>query len=132
LFQVEVCVHRILIVDDDKATCDVLRACLSEGYEVIDTRDPEQALLRKRLSKATSEMSAQFASLARTTPATSAPAPHAALAYATARQPMGTRAIARPHLTAMPFAAILGGNNNASTFQFSSAIRIHQEYVHEH
>jgi len=37
-------VHNILIVDDDKATCDLLRACLSEGYEVIDTQDPEQAL----------------------------------------------------------------------------------------
>lgn len=36
--------HKILIVDDDKATCDLLRACLSEGYEVIDTQDPEQAL----------------------------------------------------------------------------------------
>ena len=24
--------------------CDLLRACLSEGYEVIDTVDPEQAL----------------------------------------------------------------------------------------
>src|ERR1700674_1831958 len=24
--------------------CDLLRACLSEGYEVIDTGDPEQAL----------------------------------------------------------------------------------------
>ena len=30
--------------DDDKATCDLLRAGLSEGYEVIDTQDPEQAL----------------------------------------------------------------------------------------
>jgi len=37
-------VHKILIVDDDKATCDLLRACLSEGYEVIETQDPEQAL----------------------------------------------------------------------------------------
>jgi signal transduction histidine kinase len=37
-------VHKILIVDDDKATCDLLRACLSEAYEVIDTVDPEQAL----------------------------------------------------------------------------------------
>ncbi|HEV2398632.1 MAG TPA: response regulator [Candidatus Sulfotelmatobacter sp.] len=36
--------HKILIVDDDKAMCDLLRACLSEGYEVIDTQDPEQAL----------------------------------------------------------------------------------------
>ena len=36
--------HKILIVDDDRATCDLLRACLSEGYEVIDTQDPEQAL----------------------------------------------------------------------------------------
>ena len=44
LFQVEVCVHKTLIVDDDKAMCDLLRACLSEGYEVIDTVDPEQAL----------------------------------------------------------------------------------------
>jgi DNA-binding NtrC family response regulator len=35
-------VHKILIVDDDKAMCDLLRACLSEGYEVIDTVDPEQ------------------------------------------------------------------------------------------
>src|ERR1700751_1077929 len=39
-------VHKILIVDDDKATCDLLRACLSERYEVICTRDPEQALGR--------------------------------------------------------------------------------------
>jgi CheY-like chemotaxis protein len=36
--------HKILIVDDDKAMCDLLRACLSEGYEVIDTVGPEQAL----------------------------------------------------------------------------------------
>lgn len=36
--------HKILIVDDDKASCDLLRACLSENYEVIDTQDPEQAL----------------------------------------------------------------------------------------
>jgi len=44
LFQFEVCVHKILIVDDDKATCDLLRSCLSEGYEVVDTQDPEQVL----------------------------------------------------------------------------------------
>ena len=31
-------------MDDDKATCDLLRACLSEGYEVIGTEDPEPAL----------------------------------------------------------------------------------------
>jgi response regulator RpfG family c-di-GMP phosphodiesterase len=37
-------VHKILIVDDDKAARDLLRACLSEAYEVIDTEDPEQAL----------------------------------------------------------------------------------------
>jgi DNA-binding response OmpR family regulator len=37
-------VHKILIVDDDKAMCELLRACLSTGYEVIDTVDPEQAL----------------------------------------------------------------------------------------
>jgi DNA-binding response OmpR family regulator len=37
-------VHKILIVDDDKAMCELLRACLSKGYEVIDTVDPEQAL----------------------------------------------------------------------------------------
>jgi len=37
-------VHKILIVDDDKAMCNLLRACLSEGYEVFDTVDPEQAL----------------------------------------------------------------------------------------
>ena len=36
--------HKILIVDDDKAMCNLLRACLSEGYEVFDTVDPEQAL----------------------------------------------------------------------------------------
>ena len=36
--------HKILIVDDDKAMCDLLRACLSEAYEIIDTQDPEQAL----------------------------------------------------------------------------------------
>jgi CheY-like chemotaxis protein len=36
-------VHKLLIVDDDKAMCDLLRACLSEGYEV-DTVDPEQTL----------------------------------------------------------------------------------------
>lgn len=36
--------HKILIVDDDKAMCDLLRACLSAGYEVFDTVDPEQAL----------------------------------------------------------------------------------------
>jgi DNA-binding response OmpR family regulator len=37
-------VHKILIVDDDKAVRDLLRACLSPAYEVIDTGDPEQAL----------------------------------------------------------------------------------------
>jgi DNA-binding response OmpR family regulator len=37
-------VHKILIVHDDKAMCDLLRACLSEGYEAINTVDPEQAL----------------------------------------------------------------------------------------
>jgi DNA-binding response OmpR family regulator len=43
-FQMEACAHKILIVDDDKAMCNLLRACLSEGYEVFDTVDPEQAL----------------------------------------------------------------------------------------
>jgi DNA-binding response OmpR family regulator len=37
-------VHKILIVDDDKAARDLLRAALSETYTVIDTGDPEQAL----------------------------------------------------------------------------------------
>jgi DNA-binding response OmpR family regulator len=37
-------VHKILIVDDDKAARELLRASLSEAYEVIDTGDPEQAL----------------------------------------------------------------------------------------
>ena len=36
--------RKILIVDDDKAMCDLVRACLSETYEVIDSQDPEQAL----------------------------------------------------------------------------------------
>ena len=36
--------HKILIVDDDKAARDLLRAALSETYTVIDTGDPEQAL----------------------------------------------------------------------------------------
>jgi hypothetical protein len=63
---------------------------------------------RRRFSKATSEMSAQFASLARTTVSpTSNPAPQAALAYATAGQAMETHAVVRPHPTATPVAAIL-------------------------
>jgi DNA-binding response OmpR family regulator len=37
-------VHKILIVDDDKAARDLLRAALSEAYKVIDTGDAEQAL----------------------------------------------------------------------------------------
>jgi CheY-like chemotaxis protein len=37
-------VHKILIVDDDKAVRDLLQACLSPAYEVIDTGDPEHAL----------------------------------------------------------------------------------------
>jgi CheY-like chemotaxis protein len=37
-------VHKILIVDDDKAVRDLLRTCLSAAYDVIDTEDPEQAL----------------------------------------------------------------------------------------
>jgi len=40
-------------------------------------------------------------------PAASNLAPHAALAYSTARQVMGTHAIAGPHPAAPPFAAIL-------------------------
>jgi DNA-binding response OmpR family regulator len=44
LFKRRWCVHKILIVDDDKAVRDLLRACLSQAYEIIDTEDPEQAL----------------------------------------------------------------------------------------
>ena len=36
--------HRILIVDDDEATLKLMRRRLSEAYEAICTRDPEQAL----------------------------------------------------------------------------------------
>jgi DNA-binding response OmpR family regulator len=37
-------VHKILIVDDDEATLKLMRIRLSEVYEAICTRDPEQAL----------------------------------------------------------------------------------------
>jgi len=37
-------VHKILIVDDDEATLELMRIRLSEAYEAICTRDPEQAL----------------------------------------------------------------------------------------
>ena len=36
--------HKILIVDDDEATLKLMRRRLSEAYEAICTRDPEQAL----------------------------------------------------------------------------------------
>ena len=36
--------HKILIVDDDEATLELMRIRLSEAYEAICTRDPEQAL----------------------------------------------------------------------------------------
>ena len=36
--------HKILIVDDDEATLKLMRIRLSEAYEAICTRDPEQAL----------------------------------------------------------------------------------------
>src|ERR1700722_14040533 len=36
--------HKILIVDDDEATLNLMRTRLSEDYEVICTIDPEQAL----------------------------------------------------------------------------------------
>jgi DNA-binding response OmpR family regulator len=36
--------HKILIVDDDEATLKLMRIRLSEAYEPICTRDPEQAL----------------------------------------------------------------------------------------
>jgi putative two-component system response regulator len=36
--------HKILIVDDDKAMVGLIRRHLSEVYEVIDTEDPQQAL----------------------------------------------------------------------------------------
>ena len=35
---------KILIVDDDEATLKLMRIRLSEAYEAICTRDPEQAL----------------------------------------------------------------------------------------
>jgi DNA-binding response OmpR family regulator len=37
-------VHKILIVDDDEAILELMRIRLSEAYEAICTRDPEQAL----------------------------------------------------------------------------------------
>jgi len=37
-------VQRILIVDDDEAMRGLLRARLSDSYEIIDTANPEQAL----------------------------------------------------------------------------------------
>jgi DNA-binding response OmpR family regulator len=37
-------VHKILIVDDDEATLELMRIRLSEAYDAICTRDPEQAL----------------------------------------------------------------------------------------
>jgi len=74
----------------------------------IDNKRSPSSLLRRRLSKATSEMSAQVAAgRAPPSPAKCNPAPHAGVAYATARQEMETHAIARPHATATPFAAIL-------------------------
>jgi two-component system response regulator MprA len=36
--------HKILVVDDDKAMLGLIRAHLSEFYEVIDTEDPRQAI----------------------------------------------------------------------------------------
>ena len=36
--------HKILIVDDDEASLELMRIRLSEAYEAICTRDPEQAL----------------------------------------------------------------------------------------
>ena len=36
--------HKILIVDDDEATLNLMRTRLSENYEVICTIEPEQAL----------------------------------------------------------------------------------------
>ena len=36
--------HKILVVDDDEATLELMRIRLSEAYEAICTRDPEQAL----------------------------------------------------------------------------------------
>ena len=36
--------HKILIVDDDEATLKLMRIRLSEAYEAICTRDPEQVL----------------------------------------------------------------------------------------
>ena len=37
-------VHKILIVDDDEATLKVMKIRLSDAYELICTKDPEQAL----------------------------------------------------------------------------------------
>jgi phage-related minor tail protein len=53
-------------------------------------------------------------------------APHAALAYATARQAMETDAIARPHLTTTPFAATLWETTKRALSSFLRTIRIHQ------
>ena len=36
--------HKILIVDDDEATLSLMRAHLSDAYEIIETEDPQQAI----------------------------------------------------------------------------------------
>src|ERR1700722_345804 len=36
--------HKLLIVDDDRATLDLMRAYLSETYEIVETEDPRQAI----------------------------------------------------------------------------------------
>jgi len=36
--------QRVLVIDDDEAARDLLRAYLDDQYEIIDTGDPEQAL----------------------------------------------------------------------------------------
>jgi len=96
------------------STIRIVRPMPSSGYAPIPeaTRYTRNAaippLLPRRLNRTTSEMSVHFARFARTTaPATSSPAPRAALAYATASQAMESHVIVRPHRTAKPFAAIL-------------------------
>jgi DNA-binding response OmpR family regulator len=36
--------QRVLVVDDDEATRELMRAYLEDQYEIVDTGDPEQAL----------------------------------------------------------------------------------------
>ncbi len=36
--------HRVLIVDDDEATRRLIKERLKDGYDIVDTGDPVEAL----------------------------------------------------------------------------------------